>query len=179
MQEYADQEQCRRDSRNAACRSKFADSDVPPPHIAADPNLAYAWALDRSDGQVSSPPPRWGDDHVRQGMACHRDPPTTPPPMIAALSPSPRPRWPRTHCACHRRNQRGSSASVRRPLGSLATTPPPSAAQSPTMTTPTPDRAPMMEEEPPASPASFHEKATSRNSGSTQYYSSLSYVLAN
>ncbi|KAE8815964.1 hypothetical protein D1007_06501 [Hordeum vulgare] len=37
----------RRDTRNAARESKFVDSDVPPPHIAVDPNLAYAWALDR------------------------------------------------------------------------------------------------------------------------------------
>ena len=47
-QEYTDRERCRRDRCNAARRSQFADSDVPPPHIAADPDLAYAWALDRS-----------------------------------------------------------------------------------------------------------------------------------
>ena len=36
-QEYVDQEQRQRDRRNAARRTQFADSDVPPPHIEADP----------------------------------------------------------------------------------------------------------------------------------------------
>ena len=47
-QEYADSEKRCWDRRNVAHRSKFMDSDVPLPHIPADPDLAYAWALDRS-----------------------------------------------------------------------------------------------------------------------------------
>ena len=47
-QEYTDREQRWRDRRNASHLSMFADSDVPPPHIAMDPDLAYAWALDLS-----------------------------------------------------------------------------------------------------------------------------------
>ena len=48
MQEYAEREWRRRDRRNAVCRSKFKDSDVQPPHIVADTDLTYTWALDRS-----------------------------------------------------------------------------------------------------------------------------------
>jgi hypothetical protein len=47
-QEYANRERRRRDRHKAAHRSEFADSDVPPPHIAADLELAYTWALDFS-----------------------------------------------------------------------------------------------------------------------------------
>lgn len=46
MAKYADRDRRRRDKHNPARRSKFADSDVPPPDITVDPDPAYAWALD-------------------------------------------------------------------------------------------------------------------------------------
>ena len=67
MQEHTDMEQYRRDRCNAWCQSKFADSDVRPPYIAADLNLAYAWALDRSvtTSEAAKHRPR----HVKVEMA--------------------------------------------------------------------------------------------------------------
>ncbi|KAE8768115.1 hypothetical protein D1007_60449 [Hordeum vulgare] len=47
-QEYADREHCRWDRHKVTHWSMFTDSDVPPPHIATESDLAYAWALDRS-----------------------------------------------------------------------------------------------------------------------------------
>lgn len=41
--EYAHRERRRRDRCNATCQSEFVDSNIPPPHIAGDPELAYAW----------------------------------------------------------------------------------------------------------------------------------------
>lgn len=104
VQDYADRDQCRRDRHNAACRSQFADSDVPLPYIAADPDLVYAWALDRSvttsdtakrrlrrlNGKMA----RYNEEWSLIEIAAEDDASNK-----RRLYPSPHPWWPWPHCA--------------------------------------------------------------------------------
>nr|XP_040251995.1 serine/arginine repetitive matrix protein 1-like [Aegilops tauschii subsp. strangulata] len=137
----------------------FVDSDVPPPHIAVDPDLAYAWALDRSVTtsetakrrlrRLNWEMARYGEDWspaeiaaaVKDDASNDRRPlPQSTSSVATAALRTGRRRW------------RGSSTSARRPPESHVATPPPSAVPSPTTPTPTAGRVTMMEEEQPASP---------------------------